>query len=168
MRLSICPLRCLARGDGDVAFVKHSTVFQNTDGKTSTSNTPNCVLSFSGPGISRVDISLDTLWCVYTGNSGESWATDLRSSDFQLLCAHASKADVTQYKYCNLARVPAHAVMVRPDTNIHAVYGLLDRAQVGQGAFILYDVYVKGHRVRPETGYGQVILQSKGGFVRFI
>ncbi|OXB63990.1 hypothetical protein ASZ78_014754 [Callipepla squamata] len=86
--------RCLAEGAGEVAFVKHSTVPENTDGRT-----------------------LST------------WARQLRSKDFQLLCRNGSTADVTEWRTCHLARVPARAVVVRPDTDGTAVFQLLNQGQ---------------------------------------
>ncbi|XP_046779581.1 melanotransferrin isoform X2 [Gallus gallus] len=86
--------RCLAEGAGEVAFVKHSTVPENTDGRT-----------------------LST------------WAQQFRSKDFQLLCRNGSTADVTEWRTCHLARVPARAVVVRPDTDGTAVFQLLNQGQ---------------------------------------
>ena len=64
------------------------------------------------------------------GNSTEPWAINLESKNFHLLCPQGARAEVTQYARCNLASVPSHAVMVRPDTSAHVVFGLLDKAQV--------------------------------------
>ncbi|KAI1235745.1 hypothetical protein IHE44_0001829, partial [Lamprotornis superbus] len=72
-------LRCLVE-KGDVAFIKHSIVEENTDGKNT-----------------------------------ESWAKNLKMDQFELLCTDGQRANVMDYRRCNLAKVPTHAVMARPE-----------------------------------------------------
>ncbi|KAL0965960.1 hypothetical protein UPYG_G00288680 [Umbra pygmaea] len=72
--------RCLAEGAGDVAFIKHSIVSENTDG------------------------------------NGPAWAKELKSDDYVLLCLDGSTQPIANYKDCHLAKVPAHAVVTRPET----------------------------------------------------
>ncbi|XP_026802007.2 serotransferrin-2 isoform X2 [Pangasianodon hypophthalmus] len=82
--------RCLAEGAGDVAFVKHSTVAENTDG------------------------------------NGPAWAKAFKSSDFKLICPGGS-AEITEYKKCHLAKVPAHAVITHPEKRDDVVSFLKDQ-----------------------------------------
>lgn len=82
------------------------------------------------------DVCSITIFCLISGRSLSSWAQRLRSQDFQLLCRNGNTADVTEWRTCHLARIPAHAVVVRPDTDGTVVFQLLNRGQVGHHFFI--------------------------------
>ncbi|XP_053565775.1 serotransferrin-B [Bombina bombina] len=84
-------LRCLA-GEGDVAFVKHTTVLENTD------------------GANKAD-----------------WAKNLKSEDFVLLCPNGNRMPVDKYKECHLAKVPAHAIVTRPEKRKEVAKILVDQ-----------------------------------------
>lgn len=56
------------------------------------------------------------------------------SQDFQLLCRDGSRADVTEWRRCHLARVPAHAVVVRDDMPGDLIFQLLNEGQVRSNA----------------------------------
>ncbi|KAI8511347.1 antigen p97 [Branchiostoma belcheri] len=87
---------CLVEGAGEVAFVNHQTIFENTNGR-----------------------------------SEEAWTRNLHQNDFELLCPDGSRKQWNQYKECNLARVPSHAVMTSPRsrTDIQQIVNILTQAQ---------------------------------------
>ncbi|CAH1266109.1 LTF [Branchiostoma lanceolatum] len=103
--------RCLVEGAGDVAFVNHVTVYENTN-----------------------------------GHSEEEWTRNLDEDDFELLCPDGSRQPWNQYKECNLARVPAHAVMTSYHSrkNLQQIVDVLNQAQEhfgteGSGDFQMFD-----------------------------
>ncbi|XP_042314330.1 melanotransferrin [Sceloporus undulatus] len=147
--------RCLAEGHGEVAFVKHTSVFENTDGR-----------------------------------NAAPWASGLHSADFQLLCPNGARAEVDQFANCHWGRVPPRAIMVHPETNPLAVYGLLDRAQDFFGAennsngFKMFNssdfhgqdlifrdattaIVTAGERTTTDAWLGQMFLEAMEGWESF-
>ncbi|XP_033935874.1 serotransferrin-like [Pseudochaenichthys georgianus] len=89
--------RCLVEGAGDVAFIKHTSVPENSNGK------------------------------------GPEWARGLNADDYQLICpGQAAAVDISEYATCNLAAVPANAVVTRPETR-DKVVKVLDEQQAQFG-----------------------------------
>uniref|UniRef100_A0A4W4G526 Serotransferrin n=1 Tax=Electrophorus electricus TaxID=8005 RepID=A0A4W4G526_ELEEL len=86
-------LRCMVEGKGEVAFVKHTTVQENADGK------------------------------------GPQWASGLKSAELKLICPGGS-AEISSYTTCHLAKVPAHAIVTRPEMRIAVVSVLKEQQTV--------------------------------------
>ncbi|XP_061776368.1 transferrin-a [Nerophis ophidion] len=98
--------RCLVEGAGDVAFIKHTIVQENSDG------------------------------------NGPEWARNLSSSDYELICPGKPAVPVTQFKDCNLASTPAHAVVTRPETRNDVVRVLQEeQAKFGRGTAASFKMF---------------------------
>uniref|UniRef100_A0A8C1Y044 Serotransferrin n=1 Tax=Cyprinus carpio TaxID=7962 RepID=A0A8C1Y044_CYPCA len=67
----------------------------------------------------------------YTDGKGPDWAKDLKSEDFELICPESPDTTVkhTEFDKCNLAKVPAHAVITREDARKDVV-NVLKQAQL--------------------------------------
>lgn len=83
-----------------------------------------------GVGLGLVRFRLSSI-LTPTGPALPQWAKTLQSRDFQLLCRDGSKAEVTAWRTCHLARVPAHAVVTRLDMDGDLIFQLLNQGQVG-------------------------------------
>ncbi|XP_018571582.1 melanotransferrin [Anoplophora glabripennis] len=95
--------RCLVEGGGHVAFVKHTTVTENTGGKKK-----------------------------------EWWTRDNLNDDYELLCPDGTRAEIHDYKKCNLGKVKANAIVTRGgygynETHINAFINLFMYAQTFYG-----------------------------------
>lgn len=66
----------------------------------------------------------------YTEGKGPDWAKDLKADDFELICPESPDTTVkyTEFAACNLAKVPAHAVITREDVRSDVV-SVLKEAQ---------------------------------------
>ncbi|XP_071376891.1 serotransferrin-1-like [Centroberyx affinis] len=60
--------------------------------------------------------------------NGPEWAKDVKSADYELICPGSEiPVPITEYASCNLAKVPAHAVVTRPETRSEVVRILKDQ-----------------------------------------
>ncbi|XP_058043511.1 melanotransferrin-like [Ahaetulla prasina] len=78
------------------------------------------------------------------GQAQPSWTLE----DFQLLCRDGSRAAVSEWRTCHLARVPAHAIITRQDVEGSLVFEMLDQGQQrfsgGNSSFQMFDSTVYG------------------------
>uniref|UniRef100_A0A3B4XGH8 Serotransferrin n=1 Tax=Seriola lalandi dorsalis TaxID=1841481 RepID=A0A3B4XGH8_SERLL len=89
--MTVVLLLCLVENSGDVAFIKHTIVGENSDG------------------------------------NGPAWASGVNSADYQLICPGKPPVPVSDFLSCNLAKVPAHAVVTRPESRSEVIRVLQDQ-----------------------------------------
>ncbi|KPP71226.1 melanotransferrin-like, partial [Scleropages formosus] len=116
--------RCLAENTGEVAFVKHTTVMENTDGKLTCSG-PQWI----GPPHLQGALCDQYFHGTPAGNNPAAWAAGLSSQDFELLCPDGRRAAPLDYRRCNLARVPARGIVVGSGVNSLEVFNMLDEGR---------------------------------------
>lgn len=119
-------------GAGDVAFIKHTIVGENSDGKRPT--LASCLINVSIVSYKTKALIPPPL---VKGN-GPSWASNVRSADYELICPGLGPVPVTDFLSCNLAKVPAHAVVTRPESRTEVITILQDQQVSDQFSLLVF------------------------------
>lgn len=106
-----------------MAFIKHTTVEENTDGKFSV------ISVVTNESLITATLLLVNYACFSPGR-GPAWAHKLVSSDYELLCIDGTRAPVSQWKSCHLVRVPFRGIVVRNDVTPSVVLNMLTEGLV--------------------------------------
>ncbi|XP_033895625.3 otolith matrix protein 1-like [Acipenser ruthenus] len=97
----------------------------------------------------------------------ESWVKELELDDLKLLCPDGTEAALTEHRKCNLAAVPASAVVVRPEDKCR-VFKFLNRAQRMFGSatqgFSLFDSSPYGGKDLMFTDGTRKLLKVVGSY----
>lgn len=95
------------------------------------------------------------------GNNKMTWARNLLSDDYELLCRDGSRKPITEYVDCNLGVVPGNAMVTRPsnETIIGYYISLFLYAQQFYGSKNSEELY-KFQMFRSEFPYNDVIFQD--------
>uniref|UniRef100_A0A8B9KX68 Serotransferrin n=1 Tax=Astyanax mexicanus TaxID=7994 RepID=A0A8B9KX68_ASTMX len=69
----------------------------------------------------------------HTGGKGPAWAKSLKKSDYRLICpSHSTESlEISQFAKCHLAKVPAHAVVTRPESRAELIIFSVFQAKFG-------------------------------------
>lgn len=72
--------------------------------------------------------------------NGPTWAQNVKSSDYELICPKKANVPVTNFASCNLAAVPAHAVVTRTERRAEVIRILQDQ-QVNANCFAYFNLF---------------------------
>ncbi|NP_001290225.1 transferrin-a precursor [Notothenia coriiceps] len=90
-------------------------------------------------GAGHVALIKHTIVPENSNGKGPEWARGVIAHDYQLICpGQAARVEISEYARCNLAAVPAHAVVTRPDT-YSKVVRILNEQQAKFGSSVSDD-----------------------------
>lgn len=77
----------------------------------------------------------------------------MKSEDYELICPNKSPVPISDYASCHLAKVPAHAVVTRPERRSDVV-GILQSQQVRPEFCSINYILLLSYRSRGGSGTG--------------